>query len=278
MSIETPSGKGASDENFPVGSFLLPKHLRPHIARFYAFARAIDDIADNPDLPSAEKSKRLTIMDDAVSGKTSNASGLEVAISMRESLVETGITTQHCSDLVDAFQQDVVKNRYDDWDEVIGYCMRSASPVGRYLLDLHGESDREYVYSDALCNALQVINHLQDCGKDYTEMDRVYLPEPWLKDAGANVEDLSKTEASSGVRNVIDQCLEGTRELLVVADKLPGALKSRRLAMESAVILKVAHKLVEELSNRDPLAERVELTKAQYVNCTIWGCVIGLTS
>ncbi|MGI9372525.1 MAG: squalene/phytoene synthase family protein, partial [Hyphomicrobiales bacterium] len=149
---------------------------------------------------------------------------------------------------------------------------------GRYLLDLHGESDREYVYSDALCNALQVINHLQDCGKDYTEMDRVYLPEPWLKDAGANVEDLSKTEASSGVRNVIDQCLEGTRELLVVADKLPGALKSRRLAMESAVILKVAHKLVEELSNRDPLAERVELTKAQYVKCTIWGCVIGLTS
>ncbi|MGI9371094.1 MAG: squalene/phytoene synthase family protein, partial [Hyphomicrobiales bacterium] len=170
MSIETPSGKGASDENFPVGSFLLPKHLRPHIARFYAFARAIDDIADNPDLPSAEKSKRLTIMDDVVSGKTFDASGLEVAISMRESLVETGITTQHCSDLVDAFQQDVVKNRYDDWDEVIGYCMRSASPVGRYLLDLHGESDREYVYSDALCNALQVINHLQDCGKDYTEM------------------------------------------------------------------------------------------------------------
>ena len=278
MSIETPSGKGAGDENFPVGSFLLPKHLRPHIARYYAFARAIDDIADNPDLPANEKSKRLAMMDDVVSGRSDPEAGLEVAARMRESLIDTDITARHCSDLVDAFQQDVVKNRYADWDEVIGYCMRSASPVGRYLLDLHGENNKDYVYSDALCNALQVINHLQDCGKDFQQMNRVYLPEPWLNAAGAKVEDLSKPHASPGVRAVIDLCLEGTRELLVTADKLPGALNSKRLAMESATIITVAHKLVDELSRRDPLAERIELTKAQYAWCLLRGCAQGLTS
>ena len=278
VSIETPSGKGAADENFPVGSFLLPKRLRPHIARFYAFARAIDDIADNPDLEPDEKIRRLNAMDVVVQGTPPAGPGLETAVAMHESLQATGTTSRHCSDLVDAFRQDAIKNRYENWQEVIDYCLRSASPVGRYLLDIHGESGKSYVYADALCNALQVINHLQDCGDDFRDMNRVYLPEPWLKENGSTVAELGRSSATSGVRAVIDRCLEGTKELLETAEKLPANLKSRSLSMESAVILKIANKLVEELSLRDPLAERVVLTKPQYALCAIRGIAMGAFS
>ena len=186
--IETPSGKGAGDENFPVGSMLLPARLRPHVAKFYAFARAIDDIADNPDLASEDKIARLDGFDRALTGALDDDDAYAKAYAIRDSCAETGVPVKHCRDLIVAFKQDAVKTRYRDWDDLIGYCDNSASPVGRYLLDLHGESRDGYRYSDALCNALQVINHLQDCKDDYLTLDRVYLPEPWLHAAGAAVE------------------------------------------------------------------------------------------
>ena len=119
---------------------------------------------------------------------------------MRESLAATGVTTRHCLDLIRAFKTDATKLRYRDWQDLIGYCVLSAAPVGRYLLDLHGERRDNYVQSDALCNALQVINHLQDCKDDYLTLDRVYLPEPWLVEAGAGVADLGAARASPGLR------------------------------------------------------------------------------
>ena len=163
--VETPSGKGAGDENFPVGSFLLPKHLRPHVAIFYDFARAIDDVADNPDASPEEKIDRLNAFEAALIGAP-GAVEIPKADRLRASLAELGVTTKHGQDLISAFRQDAVKPRYESWDELIDYCDRSAAPVGRYLLDIHGELQDHYIYSDALCNALQVINHLQDCADD----------------------------------------------------------------------------------------------------------------
>ncbi len=160
--VETPSGKDAAYENFPVGSWLLPAPLRPHIATFYAFARAIDDIADNGDLPPAEKVARLDGFEDVLLGRDRDDPDFAKAARMRASLAETGIAPGHCIDLLAAFKQDAVKARYRDWDDLMGYCILSAAPVGRYLVDLHGGSADGYGASDALCMALQVINHLQD--------------------------------------------------------------------------------------------------------------------
>ena len=267
---ETPSGKGASDENFPVGSFLLPKHLRPHVAVYYAFARAIDDIADNPRLPAAEKVARLDGFAEAVRGNNPDPAYAK-AHAMRRSLAETGITDRHCTDLISAFKQDAVKNRYESWKELIDYCNRSASPVGRYLLDLHGEDPAGYVRSDALCNALQVINHLQDCADDYAEMDRVYLPQIWMRKARAATEDLSLPATPPTLRRVMDQALDGIEGLLKDARQLPGVLKCRRLAMESAVIIRVADKLTARLWREDPIATRVELNKPAAMACAAMG-------
>ena len=270
--IETPSGKGADDENFPVGSWLIEKRLRPHVATYYAFARAIDDIADDPALTSDEKIARLEAMDKALAdGDDAGNAGLAKAHALRAVFLQTGVDFAHGRDLITAFKQDAVKNRYASWAELMGYCNHSASPVGRFLLDLHGEDPAHFAQSDALCNALQVINHLQDCKDDLKKLDRCYLPQIWLSASGETVEALKADKASSGLRGVFDQCLRGTRDLLEKADALPGLLLSRRLAMETAVILQVAWKLVRELETRDPVAERVVLGKGQYLGCAVRG-------
>ncbi|MBT7771568.1 MAG: squalene synthase HpnC [Rhodospirillales bacterium] len=270
-SAETPSGKDAAYENFPVGSWLLPAHLRPHIAVYYNFARAIDDIADNPDTQPDEKIKRLSEFERAVLGEGDPDPLYATGHRMRDSLNETGTTPQHCLDLVDAFKQDAVKGRYDDWDDLMHYCIRSAAPVGRYLLDIHGGSVDGYGPSDALCNALQVINHLQDCQDDYQTMDRVYLPGDWMAAHGGTVEQLDQDKASPGIRKVIDQCLDATDELMIEARRLPAGLKSKRLAMESAFIVRIADALIKRLRNEDPVAGRVQLSKPQFVWCGIRG-------
>ena len=271
VAIETPSGKAATDENFPVGSWLLPARLRPHIATFYAYARAIDDIADNPDLEPADKIARLDGFAKTVIGTDTPDPAFHKAHEIRRSLAETGVTHQHCVDLTRAFKQDATKLRYDDWDDLMGYCNLSAAPVGRYLVDLHGESPLAYPASDALCNALQVLNHLQDCGDDYQALNRVYLPQDWMTGAGIGVEALGEDRSTTALRRVLDLCLDSTDGLLKVADDLPGRLCNFRFAMEAATIVAIARKLSVELRRRDPLAERVVLTKAQYAACCARG-------
>lgn len=268
--IETPSGKGAGDENFPVGSWLLPKDLRPDVAVYYAFARAIDDIADNPDLPAGNKIARLEGFAAAVNGGNADPAYIkgQAAGAM---FARKGIPKRHGLDLISAFIQDATKSRYADWAELIGYCERSASPVGRFLLDLHGEDPALHPLSDALCNALQVINHLQDCGKDYAALDRVYLPTDWMAAEGTGVTDLALPETTAGLRRVIDRAIVGTEELLVEARKLPRALKHRRLAAETAIIVSVADKLTRRLARRDPLAERVALGPLGFTGAALSG-------
>ena len=245
-------------------------------ATFYGFARAIDDIADNPQLAPDDKIARLDGFAAALTGNAAGP-GFEKAERLRESLAATGVTAQHGLDLIAAFKLDAVKLRYADWRDLIeGYCMLSAAPVGRYLLDLHGEARSGYRASDALCNALQVLNHLQDCQDDYRQLDRVYLPQDWLAAAHSKVEDLDAPAANAGMRRVIDQCLDGSDELIATARTLPGQLRSRRLAMESAVIVRIAERLSRLLRRRDPLAGRVKLSGLQFFGCGIGGVASAL--
>ena len=273
-SIETPSGKDADYENFPVGSWLLPADLRPHITTFYHFARAIDDIADHPQTSSEEKVAGLDLFASALVNGAEGQPELQTANKMKQSLSESGVLPQHCLDLISAFKQDAIKNRYQDWDQLMGYCILSAAPVGRYLIDLHGGSRNGYGPSDALCNALQVINHLQDCQDDYRELDRVYLPENWLSAADVDVTQLDNNQSTPELRGVLDKTLDETEKLMVYAAALPGGVVSFRLAMESAVIIQIANRLIRKLRNNDPLSSRVKLSKPEY----LWCCLRGILS
>jgi phytoene/squalene synthetase len=183
----------------------------------------------------------------------------------------TGEIIRHCRDLIVAFKQDAVKLRYTDWDDLMGYCIKSAAPVGRFLLDLHGCPRSGYPASDALCNALQVINHLQDCKDDFINLNRVYLPSAWLDAEGTSAEELDRPAASPGMRRVLDRCLDATERLLREAKPLPHLLPSKRLGMESAAILRLAEKLTAMLRRRDPLAERVALSKPGFAAYALLG-------
>ncbi len=269
--LETPSGKWSGDENFPVGSWLLPARLRPHVAVFYAVARTTDDIADNPDLAPDDKLARLEGFEHALRGGVAGDPAYEKSYRLRASLDECGVTDRHICDLIAAFKQDAVKPRYDDWDDLMGYCNLSAAPVGRYLLDLHGEDPADYAASDPLCNALQVLNHLQDLKQDYLELDRVYLPGDWMEQNGVTVQDLAADAAGPGPRAVIDLALDGVDDMMDRARTLPGRLKSRRLAMESAVIVRLADRLTQLLRKGDPISGRVALTKSDFAGCGLRG-------
>jgi hydroxysqualene synthase len=271
--LETPSGKRRGDENFPVGSWLIRRDLRPHVHAFYRFAREADDIADNGALSAAEKVRRLERMDLVLDG----APGADApsAVAMRVSLLATGVTAQHCHDVLAAFKQDATKLRYRDWDDLMNYCRYSASPVGRQLLDLHGESRATWKPSDALCSALQVLNHLQDCAEDYRRLDRVYLPEPWLHAEGVRVEDLRAPAASPGLLRVIDRLLDGTDDLIATARALPAAVKSPGLSRECTAIVTLATRLAARLRRGDPLAKRVKLSPIDFAVAMLVGVVCG---
>lgn len=273
---EANSGKGAADENFPVGSFLIASHLRPHVAAFYAFARAADDIADHAELAADDKIARLDALEAALTGQQGFGAGYAKAHRLRESLAQCGVTDAHARALLSAFRQDATKTRYANWAELHDYCRRSADPVGRFLLDLHGEDPALYPASDALCSALQVLNHLQDMGDDLQEVDRCYVALDWLTAAGGSIDDVRAARLSPALRTTMHQMLDATDIWVRQARALPRGLKDRRLAMESAVIVALARKLSTRLRRGDPLATRVKLSKFDFLAAFMEGVFVGL--
>ncbi|MEM9724399.1 MAG: squalene synthase HpnC [Pseudomonadota bacterium] len=269
VSAPQPS-KGSSDENFPVGSWLIAPALRPVVAHYYAFARAADDIADDPNLTPDDKIARLDAMDRALTDRS-----LPVAAQLADDLAGLGVSTDCASDLLIAFRQDARVTRYESWDALLGYCRHSADPVGRFLLSIHRESDAALSASNALCTALQVLNHLQDCGDDRRALDRVYLPLDILAEEGVDVDALDAAAASPGLRRALDRVLDLTEPLIDEALTLPSRLRSRRLAAESAVIARLARRLAELLRRGDPLAKRVALSKVDFARAGALGAPFG---
>lgn len=258
-SVETWSGKDRTDENFPVGSLLIRPALRPHVHAFYAFARNADDIADSPTLAPDDKLARLATMESVLLGQQDG--GSPSGILLRDSLAATGVTPRHAQDLLTAFRQDATKRRYASWTELHDYCRHSAMPVGRHVLDLHGEDPATHAPSDPLTAALQVLNHLQDGAKDLADLDRCYLPEDQLASAGATVQDLHLPAETPALRRVFDSLLDECDRLNAEAATLPPRVRDRRLRLECAVILGLSRRLARRLRNQDPLATRVKLHK-----------------
>lgn len=265
--VETWSGKDRADENFPVGSWLIRKNLRQHVHAYYSFARNADDIADHAELDPAEKIRRLDQMEAVLTG--SSEIGSASALRLRESLKQSGVSAIHARELLVAFRQDAMKTRYESWAELMDYCRYSAAPVGRYVLDLHGESRDTWPASDALCASLQVLNHLQDCAGDLRSLDRCYVPQDWLASHGVQTDDIARGKALPGLRATFDAMLAETEALNRQAAALPGLVKARRLRVETATIAGLARRLTKRLKHGDPLAMRVKLEKADFLGASL---------
>jgi hydroxysqualene synthase len=251
---EFPPGKGHRDENFPVASRLVRPELRPSILAFYRFARAADDVADDEAAGAAEKLAQLDRMEAGLCG---NAGTSPEGEALHAVLQARNLSHRHALDLLEAFRRDVTKRRYADWNELMDYCRYSAAPVGRFVLDLHGELPTTWPLNDALCSALQVINHLQDCAKDYRNLDRVYIPMDALAEQGAGVDTLADRSASPELRKVIASLARHAGKLLDQSRAFADRISDRRLALEVGVIHALAESLAHRLVRRDPLSERV---------------------
>jgi squalene synthase HpnC len=262
------SGKGHRDENFPVASRLVRRELRAPILAFYRFARAADDVADHAEAGIEEKLEQLARMEAGLCGQAgANPQGE----ALHAVLLARGLSDRHALDLLEAFRRDVTKRRYADWAELMDYCRYSAAPVGRFVLDLHGESPALWPANDALCIALQVINHLQDCAKDYRALDRVYIPLDVLAAHGSGPEVLAAAVASPGLRNVIEALAQRTQALLEQSRPFAGRIADRRLALEVGVIQALAESLTARLLRRDPLSERVHHSKMEMLCLALRG-------
>src|SRR3954453_7944503 len=255
---ELRSGKTHRDENFPVASWIIHPRHRALILAFYNFVRTADDIVDHTSL---EAKAKLELLDELESALLGQHEGQREAVVLREALAARGLPPRHARDLLIAFRMDVTKLRYENWDELIHYCSYSAMPVGRFVLDVHGESTAVWPASDAVCAALQINNHLQDCGKDFRELDRVYIPRDALARHGASVEQLAAPRASAALRSCLHELAEKNEALLREGDTLDFQVTDGRVACEIAVIQGFARQIVQLLKTRDPLSQRVHLGK-----------------
>jgi hydroxysqualene synthase len=258
QAVALQSGKGHRNENFPVASFLIAKKARAPILAFYRFARFADDIADHPTAFPSEKLRLLDEMGQSLMGRSSAS---PEALALREILLERGLSAQHGLDLLEAFRRDVTKLRYRDWDDLMDYCRYSAMPVGRFVLDVHGESPNIWPANDALCAALQVINHLQDCAKDYRDLNRVYVPQDALEAGDLTVEALAAPSAGPALKAVIADLARRNGLLLGEARPFARLIRDGRLALEVDLIQTLAQDLNAMLTRRDPLSERVHHSK-----------------
>jgi hydroxysqualene synthase len=259
---ELRSGKSHRDENFPVASWIIHPRHRALILAFYNFVRTADDIADHATLGADEKLAYLNLLESELLGQGDSQ---PEAVNLRRALAERSMPPRHALDVLIAFRMDVTKLRYENWDEVIHYCRYSAMPVGRFMLDVHGESTSTWPASDALCAGLQINNHLQDCGKDYRELNRVYLPRDALAAAGASVEALGLARAPAPLLQCLHSLAARTEALLNESKTLSAEVKDFRLGLEISVIQTFADKIVRLLRARDPLSETVHLRPLELI-------------
>ena len=188
--------------------------------------------------------------------------------------IKNKIRINHALNLLKAFKQDATKKRYKNWSELINYCKYSAVPVGRFVIDLHKEKQKAYKYSDPLCIALQILNHLQDCKEDYENLDRVYLPMNFLKKYNVKLSQLKKNFTTQNLRLVFNEILKNTEKLIIEADKNKEKMKHKYLSRETSFILEIAKKLLLLLKNKDPLKEKIVLNKLDYICCFAKGLKI----
>jgi squalene synthase HpnC len=210
-------------ENFPVASLLLPAPMREPVEVIYRFARSADDFADEGNDPPQVRLQKLNDYRAQLA-----APSTPLFRDVEKIIREHGLPVQLFADLLDAFSQDVTQKRYKTYAEVLDYCRRSANPVGRLLLHLFKRtSDSELRQSDAICSALQLINHWQDVDIDYTRDDRVYLPQDEMARFGVTERHLREKICDGSWRDLMKFQVDRARTLMRSGEDLGKALPGR---------------------------------------------------
>ena len=210
-------------ENFPVASLLLPAPLREPVEIIYRFARSADDFADEGNDPPELRLQKLNDYRAQLA-----APSTPLFRDVQKIIREHDLPVQLFADLLDAFSQDVTQKRYENYAQVLDYCRRSANPVGRLLLHLFKRtSDSDLRQSDAICSALQLINHWQDVDIDYTKDNRVYLPQDEMARFGVSERHLQDKISDTAWQALMKFQVDRARALMLSGAQLGKTLPGR---------------------------------------------------
>lgn len=251
-------------ENFPVASKLLPRHLRRSIAAIYAFARTADDISDEGDLTTDTRLELMTKFETSLYDIQYGKPPTEpLFIAIKHTIECFNLPIQLFYDLLTAFRQDILKNRYKNFSEVKDYCHYSANPVGRLLLHLAGQATPDnLLLSDSICTGLQLINFLQDIEIDLLQMNRCYIPLDELDQHGLTLEDLRHRTTSANYQALIAQQIKRTTEIythgMPLQHNLPGFF-----GVEIRFIIAGGYKVLQKLAAREDIWQRPTLSKVE---------------
>ena len=253
-------------ENFPVASRLLPRQLQRPISVIYAFARSADDFADEGDLPAEI---RLARLDDYVSKldaiRRQQVITDPIFVALADVIARHRLPFEPFYDLLTAFRQDVTKQRYADFTEVLNYCRHSANPVGRLVLHLAREATPDNLRdSDAICSALQLINFWQDLDQDLSENDRIYLPQDEMGAYGVTTGQLAARRSDAALRSLLDAQIERARHLLLSGAPLGRRLKGR-LGLEIRATVQGGLAVLDALACREDLFARPRVRRRDWL-------------
>lgn len=238
-------------ENFPVASILLPRKLREPVSAIYAFARSADDIADEGDGIPAVRLAQLDAyrseLDAIEAGQQSDAPMFQ---RLAHAIYAHALPVQPFRDLLDAFSQDVVKQTYADFDEVIDYCRRSANPVGRLMLHLYHKVTNDNLHrSDCICSSLQLINFWQDVAIDWKK-PRVYLPQEDLARFGVSGAQIAAGHVDDNWRALMQFQIDRARDLMIRGAPLGSAIPGR-IGLELRTIVAGGLRILEKIESVD---------------------------
>lgn len=248
-------------ENFPVVTWMLPRELRQPFYDVYAFCRWSDDLGD--EIESQAESQRLLAwwrkeLEHCLSGQAVHP----VYVALHETFQKHNLTPQHFHDLITAFERDQVQTRYETFSDLEDYCLYSANPVGRILLELTGVQDqRAFELSDRVCTGLQLINFWQDVFRDW-QINRIYLPEEDLRQFGVSTAEIQNRQASDAFRKLLKFQVDRAEQLLNAGEEL-GKIVPRSIRFDIRLFALGGLRLCEKirLQNYDVLTSRPRLTK-----------------
>jgi len=267
-------------ENFPVGR-LVPTKLRPHVHAVYAFARVADDLADEgyadprkkSNGPAPTEAERLQVFrayrqawQNALEGKEYDRSYAWIFEPLQKTKAELDLPDSLFLDLLSAFEQDIIKRRYADFSEVLDYCRRSANPIGRLVLLIHGKRETELAQlSDHICTALQLANFWQDVSVDLGK-DRIYIPQIDLRRLGVSEEELFAGRVTPNFRNCLRYQSERAWKLFHDGESLPRHLP-RPLSWEIRLTWLGGTEILRKIekSNFDTLSHRPTVSKFDFL-------------
>ena len=253
-------------ENFPVISFFVPRELRKHVAIVYKFARQADDIADEGNISDEERLEQLESYELALSDSLNRKYRDNFWAALHNTIAAKKLSVENFFNLLKAFKQDVIKKRYEDFEDVLAYCSNSANPVGRIILELYNINDEETIlYSDSICTALQLTNFYQDVSVDYNK-GRIYIPADELDEFNIDQEIFESKKNNANFKKLMELQISRTKILFKdgskILPKLPANL-SRQIKWTISGGEKILEK-IEEI-NYDVLNNRPKLSKFDYI-------------